>query len=307
MKAFLNDNKVVLVEGAIVERLKSEFNIPSDPHINYGGAIYDHAPILENIYRQYIEIGKKHDLPMILMTSTRRSHESSIAKSAYAGKSIIADNCKFVEEIRNSYGDYSRNIKIGGIMGCIGDAYSAKESLGELDAYNYHRKQSHQFTHVDFLFAAIMPEINEALGMAKAMAETGKPYMISFMLRKDGCLLDGTKLVDAIELIDSEIDPKPLAYMTNCIHPANLLEALEKDFNANNEKLNRFIGIQANASRLSPEELDENPELQQDDFDVMSDLMIKLHEKFEIKLLGGCCGTNDHYISTLAKRIKLLA
>lgn len=306
MKAFLNDHKVVLVEGAIVERLKSEFNIPSDPYINYGGAVYDHAPILEKIYRQYIEIGREHNLPMVLMTSTRRSHESSIAKSAYTGKTIIADNCKFVDEIRNSYGEYSKSIKIGGIMGCVGDAYSAIESLGELDAYNYHKKQSHQFTHVDFLFAAIMPEINEAIGMARAMAETEKPYMISFMLRKDGCLLDGTTLVDAIGIIDSKVDPKPLAYMTNCIHPANLLEALEKDFNANNENLKRFIGIQANASRLSPEELDDNPILQQDNFDVMSDLMIELYEKFELKLLGGCCGTSDHYISTLAKRIEQL-
>ncbi|NJO91665.1 MAG: hypothetical protein HC831_23905 [Chloroflexia bacterium] len=58
--------------------------------------------------------------------------------------------------------------------------------------------------------AGIMPEINEAIGLAKAMAETQLPYVISFMIRKDGRLLDGTLLFEAIEIIDKQVHPAPV-------------------------------------------------------------------------------------------------
>jgi len=35
---------------------------------------------------------------------------------------------------------------------------------------------------LEFLFAVIIPEINETMGMAKAMSETEIPYIIIFMI-----------------------------------------------------------------------------------------------------------------------------
>lgn len=190
-------------------------------------------------------------------------------------------------------------------MGCKGDAYNPKEALNEEDAYSYHQKQCHHFENqaIDFLFAAIMPEINETLGMAKTMAETGIPYIISFMIRKDGCLLDGTSIADGIKIIDEHISPKPFAYMTNCIHPTNLKLALGQAVNQNRDELNRFIGIQANASSLSPEELNNSTDLEQSDFNNMASEMLELHQSFGLKVLGGCCGTTNEFIEILAKRL----
>ncbi len=300
------NSKVVLAEGAVVERLNREFKILADPFINYGGTIYSNPEVLEKIYCQYIEIGQKYQLPIMLMTSTRTSHEERIDKSEYNEESVIADNCQFLNEIRESYSEYSKQILIGGIMGCKGDAYSTKEALSEKDAYEYHCIQSDQFMdqNIDFLFAAIMPEINEAIGMAKAMAETGISYIISFMIRKDGCLLDGTSIADAIKIIDKKVSPKPFAYMANCIHPSNLIKALKQPFNQNRNELNRFIGLQANASILSPEELDNSTELHQSDFKEMASEMLELHQNYGLKVLGGCCGTNDEFLEGLAIAIK---
>ena len=146
-----------------------------------------------------------------------------------------------------------------------------------------------------------MPEINEAIGMAKAMSETKIPYIISFMIRKDGCLIDGTTLSTAIKLIDEQVNPKPICYMTNCIHPTNLNEALNN--NKDKSKLIRFSGIQANASILSPEELNNCEVLQQDDFDNIIDEILLLYNQYNLKIIGGCCGTNDKFIESLSKKI----
>ena len=72
-----------------------------------------------------------------------------------------------------------------------------------------------------------------------------------------GHLLDGTPISEAIIIIDNTVRPRPIWYMANCVHPSNLKQALNQPFNKNSPNLSRFIGLQANASSLSPEELDQ--------------------------------------------------
>ena len=297
------ESDIILTEGAVVERLKSEYHIELDRHINHAGLIYSNPRVLELLYRQYIDIGHKYNLPMMVMTPTRKVNFDSTEKSDFRGKEIIKDACLFLKGIRDQYENSSQSILIGGLLGCKGDAYSSADALGVDESYEFHRIQTLQFKReaVDFLFAGIMPEINEAIGMSRAMAETEIPYIISFMIRKDGCLIDGTPISEAIEIIDQSVNVPPLCYMSNCIHPANLRLALTNDKNRNKSQLSRFKGIQANASALSPEELDNCGVLQCDDFDVMIEEMKTLHQQFNLKILGGCCGTNDKFMDDLAR------
>src|SRR5690606_15714305 len=80
---------------------------------------------------------------------------------------------------------------------------------------------------VDFLLASTLPALSEAKGIAKAISKTGKDYVISFVIRNSGTLLDGTQLTEAIKIIDNSIPNPPLFYLTNCIHP----DVLHKSFN----------------------------------------------------------------------------
>lgn len=210
-----------------------------------------------------------------------------------------------MKKIKDSYNQYADKLLIGGLLGCKGNAYTGERILDIDKSYIFHKNQTKQFKNekVDFLFAGIMPEIYEAIGMAKAMAETGIPYIISFMIQKNGCLIDGTVLSDAIKLIDEQVNPEPTCYMTNCIHPSNLVEALNNGNNKNNPHLNRFSGIQANASILSCEELDNCNNLQQDDFNDIIEEMLFLKDHFDLKIFGGCCGTNNEFMEDLTKKI----
>lgn len=53
--------------------------------------------------------------------------------------------------------------------------------------------------------AGLMPNAEETLGLAQAISHVEIPYIISFTIRRDGCLPDGTKLNDAIEYIDNNV------------------------------------------------------------------------------------------------------
>jgi S-methylmethionine-dependent homocysteine/selenocysteine methylase len=277
-----------------------------DPYVNHAGLIYDNPDALATFYRQYIAIAQRYDTPIMLMTPTRKVNLDSVSRSKYSGRSVITDACAYLNGIKDDYRDFSGKIFVGGLLGCKGDAYKPNEALGVEEAYRFHKVQVAEFAKgkVDYLFAGIMPAISEAIGMASAMAESGIPYIISFMVKKDGRLLDGTPIAEATEIIDREVDVLPVGYMANCIHPSNLIQALEQEVNAHLRVYGRFLGIQANASSLEPDELNCCGVLQQEDFDEMVDEMIYLANEHQLKILGGCCGTDDVFIEKLAIKIK---
>ncbi|MDA3943354.1 MAG: homocysteine S-methyltransferase family protein [Bacteroidetes bacterium] len=305
LENYLKSDSFILTEGALVERLKSECQIILDSFINHAGLIYDDSGRLTKLYRQYIEIAIKYDIPIMLMTPTRKVNFETHKKSMYSERALIKDACTFLKNLRNEYPAFCEKVFIGGLLGCRGDAFKTDEALGVDDSYEFHKIQVNQFkdAQVDFLFAGLMPEINEAIGMAKAMAESGISYIISFTVRKNGCLLDGTSIANAIKLIDSKVYPKPIGYMSNCIHPLNLKIALEHEVNRDAHEISRFLGIQANASSLSPEELNNCAELQQENFDDMIDEITYLTAKFNLKILGGCCGTDQEFFEKLAMKL----
>ncbi len=299
---YFNSRGFILTEGAIVERLKNEFNVTLNRHINHAGIIYEGPDILSKIYQEYIGIAHKFDIPIMLMTPTRKVNFETIKSSGFDKRDLIIDSCNFLKGIRSQYPNFDDKIFIGGLLGCKGDAYQSADALDVDTSYAFHSLQVSEFTkgNVDFLFAGIMPALTEATGMAKAMAESGLPYIISFMVRKDGFLLDGTSMAEAIKVIDHAVNPQPICYMANCIHPSTLKMALDQEINQNSPYLKRFAGLQANASTLSPEELNNNTVLQVENFDEMVSEICSLIKTNDLKVLGGCCGTNEIFIEKLA-------
>ena len=291
------------MEGAIGERLSSEFKVFPDNDVALAAHIYDDNSknMLESLYTQYIHISMNYNFPIMITTPTRRSNKDRIHRSRYSEK-IIADNVSFLEKIKNKF---SSQIYIGGLMGCKGDAYIGNEGLSEEDAFEFHSWQAELFKdlNIDFLYAGIMPSLTEAMGMAKAMESTRIPYIISFMIRKDGRLLDGTTINEAILAIDNITRTNPICYMTNCVHPDVVYEALSRDFNKTDLVKARFKGIQANTSSLVPEILDNSLKSITCNPDDLALSMERLYECYNFKIFGGCCGTTDRHMDEIAKRL----
>lgn len=295
----------ILMEGALGERLKREYHLTFDENIAMAKLIYEEkgALALKQLWMEYLDIAKKYNLPFLATTPTRRANKERVLKAGCDG-SVIMDNVKFLQDIQKSAQEINTQMYVGGLMGCKGDAYTGEGALSETEAKEFHKWQADLFAKagVDFLYAGIMPTLPEAAGMAAAMSDTGLPYMISFTIEKNGKLIDGTTISEAITYIDNTVSNIPVCYMTNCVHPRILYEALSQPFNCNETVYNRFWGIQANTSPLSYAELDGSVDLKCSEPEAFAEDMIRLREIGRIKIFGGCCGTDNRHMEQVARR-----
>jgi S-methylmethionine-dependent homocysteine/selenocysteine methylase len=296
-----------MIEGALGVRLRGEYGVYPDPIVANASLVYEERAIaaMKEIYEQYMGIADHYNFPIMLMTPTRRANRYNVERSTY-GKKIIQDNVNMLKRLRED--KVRSDIYVGALMGCKGDAYQAAEVLSEKEAYEFHSWQAELFAkeQVDYFYAGIMPAITEIIGMARAMGDTGIPYIISFMVRNNGRLIDGTTIHDAIQAVEESVGIKPLTYMANCIHPINLNKALAMEFNQTELVRTHFTGIQANASPLSPEELDGSCEIITSDPMELAQGMVELRSRYGLKIFGGCCGTNQFHMEELAKRLSIL-
>lgn len=304
---FLKQSKYILGEGAVIERLRRNPDCELDPHIVNSGFIYqaEKRAALAAICRQYLDIGFRHDVPLLLSTPTWRASRERIAAAGLSGTDVNGDNFRFLDTLRSCYGAYARKVVICGLLSCRGNAYDPTEALAAADAHEFHDWQATMLaqTGIDFLLAATLPALSEAIGLASAMAATGKPYIISFVARPEGTLLDGTPLKEAIAAIDGAAHPQPLAYMVNCTHVSVFRAALRHEVNLSLPARDRMVGLLANTAALSPEELDNRSGLVEEDPEVFGRSVAALHGEFGMKILGGCCGTDDRHIRCLASRL----
>ena len=291
----------VLTEGAVIERLNRRSDIPLDPALLNAPLVYDSngRDHMADIIRGYIDIGRQSGLKILPASPTWRASRERVENSSFKDRPINRDGVAFILELRDEAGAYASQIMVGGLMGPKGDAYRPEEALSFEDAAAFHQWQADELAAggAQFLWAATLPALSEAKGIAKALSATGLPYIISFVIRADGNLLDGTFLPDAMAAIDDQAQQVPDGYMINCVHPQNLAQALES---VPRDRIRRLMGLQGNASIKSPEDLDGSEETDADDPGAWAQGMADLYKNYGLWVLGGCCGTDQRHISALA-------
>lgn len=295
--------RVMLAEGSVYERLRRHPGITFHPSMRHGVLIYDAdgRKASAEVHGSYITAAKAAGLPLIMLSDTWRANAENIAASRHAGRPVNQDNVAFLKSLRDASG---HAIFIGGQSGCRGDAYRPEEALDTEMAYAFHRPQMLALAEgaPDFLFAATLPALSEARGIARAQGETGLPFLLSFVLRPTGTLLDGTPWADAIKAIDDTSRP-PLGYAVNCVHPkvlAAALAVLERDAPP---LVQRVIFFQANTSPLSPEELAAASDLLTEAPEQLAPQIATLQRRYAIPVTGGCCGTDERHIAALGKAL----
>lgn len=285
------------MEAAIVEQLRRSGNVTLHQTLLNAPLIYDKAGIVElrNSYQGYIDIALEAEIPFLMCTPTWRANQARIVESR-TDRSMNADAVRFMQELRTAQRSGSGMIKIGGMVGCKNDCYKPNEGLSAAEAQQFHSWQIDQLAGagVDFLIAETLPNVEEAKGIAKAMEVTGLPYIISFVISRDGRVLDGTGLNEAVDSIDSETNQKPLGYMVNCAYPTFLCAAKQPA-----DLFKRLIGYQANASSLDHRDLDGADRLEAESVSDWGDEMVKLNRSYGVKILGGCCGTGSEHLRYL--------
>ncbi len=287
---------VILTDGGIETRIMFEAGIALDRPSGAAALLDDERgrEVLEGIYAGYLDAAA--GLPIIIGTPTFRAQPDRLAASGRQGADAVAqvnaDAVAMHKALRAARPAAADRIFIAGVIGPKGDAFIAAEAPDAATAELYHRPQIAALAAagVDFLFAPTLPALDEAIGIARVMAATGLPYVLSFGLAPSGRLMDGHELGAAIAAIDAAVAEPPLYYLVNCIHASAAADALRHP---------RLFGVKANGSRLTPEELVALDRLDSEPPDVFALSLRDLHAR-GARVLGGCCGTDQRHIAALA-------
>ncbi|HEY4276698.1 MAG TPA: homocysteine S-methyltransferase family protein [Conexibacter sp.] len=309
----IESGTAILADAGIETRIMFETEIELDPDIQVAALLDQRRgrDALREVYATYVDVAWAHRLPAIIGTPTFRASRRYVERAGRGGAETVrrlnSEAVAFLSEIRAA-GDHDP-VYIAGVIGPYGDAYRPSDCLNHLAAAQYHVEQAQALAEagVDLLFAPTFPSIEEAHGAAIAMAATGLPYAVSFVLDERGRILDGTHLHDAIDRIDDAVMPAPTHYSISCVHPSVARTALEILHVASARGAGRLREVKANGSPLTPEQLVALEHEETDPPEVFGEAMHRLGIDFDIPILGGCCGTGAKHLAALARRLEASA
>ena len=92
----------------------------------------------------------------------------------------------------------------------------------------------------------------------------------------------------------------PAYYMVNCAHPTHFAAVLDTACAVDVADPRRSA---ANASSLSHAELDAATELDRGDIAELAALYDDLHRHLDLRVIGGCCGTDHEHVSVIANAL----
>ncbi|WP_193212974.1 homocysteine S-methyltransferase family protein [Luteolibacter marinus] len=298
LDSLLRDHPLILAECAVAERLRRLPGVELHPTLFNTPFIYGPEAArdaMAAIYRKYLGVAGQARLPLLLTAPTWRLDATRVA-AAGVPRSINADAVEFLTSLRDRHAGSAAPVAVGALLGPQNDCYRPDLAPAAEEAETFHAVQAGELaaTAADFLLAQTLPAVGEALGLARAMAATGKPYLVSFCTGPDGRVLDGTPLPEAMARLDDALATPPAGYFVNCTHPRFLLAACAPG------DLGRLVGIQANGSSRDVTALDGATATEADPLDRWAASMADLHRRHRVPVLGGCCGTSLPHLHALA-------
>lgn len=297
----ISRHEFVLMEAAVIERLRRSGRVDLDPRLEHALLIYSATgrAALTDLYEEYIQVARGAHAPILLCTPTWRACKERLTQAGIS-RDVNGDAVAFMRTIQAGPATGAGTVLIGGLIGCCHDGYRPDQGLSESEAERFHAWQITRLVEggVDFLLGATLPALPEATGMARAMARAGVPYIISFVVNRQGAILDGTSLVRCMDCIDTACNPAPVGFMINCSYPSFLHASRQP-----RRVLSRLVGFQANGSALDHAQLDGAATTQAEDIDAWADLMVELHHRYGVKILGGCCGTGRAHLQAIVEKI----
>ena len=252
-------------------------------------------------FERYIKLAAEAERGYIIDAPTWRAGVAWAGPLGQTLAEVMETNARavaFVADLRQRHeGEFP--ILINGLVGPAGDAYAPDEVLAPQDALLIHAPQIHALGRagVDMISAMTLTHAGEAIGIVQAAKEIDVPVVIAFTLETDGRLPSGQPLSEAIAEVDTATNNGPIYYMINCAHPDHFRDILETD----QAWTLRIGGIRSNASRMSHAELDEADVLDDGDPVELGKLNAELLQLLpNIRVLGGCCGTDHRHVGCIA-------
>lgn len=249
-------------------------------------------------YTPFLDVADRNRSGFVLDTPTWRANLDWAARLGYDAIRLASINHRAVEFVRGLADGRTTPTVINGIIGPRGDGYVVDSSMTTAEAAAYHGLQARAFAEAgaDMITATTMTYVEEAVGAVRAAIAVGLPVAVSFTVETDGRLPSGQPLGEAIIEVDQVTNGAPAYFMVNCAHPTHFLDVLDTSA----EWTDRIRGVRANASPASHAELDEATELDRGDIDQLGSLYRELRTRLDLRVIGGCCGTDHEHVAHLA-------
>ena len=257
---------------------------------------------LRRYYTPYLDLAEQHGVGFVLDTPTWRANLDWGARLGYDAIQLAAVNHRAVEFV-TALADERPGLRrvVNGVIGPRGDGYVVGATMSAAEAAAYHGLQARAFAEAgaEMISAITMTYAEEAIGVARAAAAVSVPAVISLTVETDGRLPSGQSLDDAIAQIDAATRAQPAYYMVNCAHPTHFIAHLDPAA----EWVGRIQGVRANASTMSHAELDAATELDRGDIGDLAERYAQLASVIDLRVIGGCCGTDHEHVGTIYGRL----
>jgi S-methylmethionine-dependent homocysteine/selenocysteine methylase len=256
---------------------------------------------LTSYYETYVAIAARHERGVVLDTPTWRASLDWGARLGYGPDRLVEINRRAVALVRDVARRHpGTDVVVNGAVGPRGDGYVVHAAMSVDEATRFHGLQARAFAEAgaDMMTAVTMTYVEEAVGITRAAVDAGIPVAVSFTVETDGRLPSGQSLGDAISQVDDITAGAPSYFLVNCAHPTHFHEILEQG--AGSEWLGRVKGVRANASTMSHAELDIATELDRGDIVDLAGWYHRLHRLIDLRVVGGCCGTDHEHIDAIA-------
>lgn len=256
---------------------------------------------MREYYRPYISIAQKAGQGFLFDTNTWRANPDWGALVGYDAERLHAVNVaaiRFCREVAGAFEAAGVPTVVSGAMGPRRDAWQYDAAMSVDEATRYHGPQVAAFAaaEADLVTAYTLTNVPEAVGIARLAEAAGLPCVLSFTLETDGRLPGGKGLGDAIGEVDAATAGSPAYYMINCVHPIHFASTLRHG----GEWVNRIGGLRVNASMKSHAELDESEVLDIGDWQDLAQRYQRILPLLpNIRVIGGCCGTDHRHIGAI--------
>ncbi len=285
----LKDGRVYLLDGAMGTELQRR-GVPTTLPLWSASALIDEVEVVTAIHKAYIDAGAE-----IVTTNTFRTNPRAFERAGVSEswRELALRACRAAAEARDACG---KDVLIAGSIAPVEDCYRPDLVPSEEELRDEHGRLAAALAEggVDFILIETMNCVRETVAAAEAASETGLPFAVSFVCSREGELLSGEPVGDALALIARW---RPLFAAVNCRPPEEITEALGMLLNETSLPCGAYANGWGHPQDGEGWEFDSGTTVEH-----YADFVNKWRQ-MGARVIGGCCGTTPEYIQAVRKSL----
>ncbi len=288
----MNEDSILLMDGATGTELQRRGFELTSPGWS-ATAIRDAPETLLEIHRDYVNAGAE-----IITANTFRTHARNLKNTEWKNDARLLTQ-EAVEIARQAATEFTY---IAGSVAPLEDCYSPQLTPSKTELKEEHTQHIQNLMNagVDVVLIETQMTIREAFIAASCCDQLGLPFMVSFTCGRDGALLSGEPLDQAIVSI---LPFSPETVLFNCIPVDEVAAKLElvRKLNEHPSAASPIrTGAYANTGRLCSDGTWESTE---GEYSAVYAGFAATWKELGITLIGGCCGTTPKHIESIHKAL----